>query len=92
MAPSATAPAPLPQRSLLGSGVLLLCGLALSPVVGLLVFALQGSTGLPMLRLGLEGPLQVGNTLALLVLVGLLAAVLGTATGWLTARCHFPGR
>ena len=92
MAPSAAAPAPLPQRSLLGSGVLLLCALALAPVVGLLLFSLQGSPGLPMLRLGPGGPLQVGNTLALVVVVGLLAAVLGTATGWLTARCHFPGR
>jgi len=92
MAPSAAAPAPPPQRSLLGSGVLLLCGLALCPVVGLGLFALQGSGGLTSLRLGSEGPLQVGNTLALLALVGVLAAVLGTATGWLTARCHFPGR
>ena len=82
MAPSAAAPAPLPQRSLLGSGVLLLCGLALSPVVGLGLFALQSSDALQSLRLGSEGPIQVGNTLALLALVGLLAAVLGTSTGW----------
>ena len=92
MAPSAAAPAPLPQRSLLGSGVLLLCGLALSPVVGLGLFALQSSDALQSLRLGSEGPIQVGNTLALLALVGLLASVRGTSTGWLTARCRFPGR
>ncbi|MFM8968150.1 MAG: hypothetical protein ACKOGI_09480 [Vulcanococcus sp.] len=61
MAPSAAAPAPLPQRSLLGSGVLLLCGLALCPLVGLGLFALQGSGGLTSLRLGSEGPLQVGG-------------------------------
>lgn len=81
-----------PQRTLLGSGVLLVCALALAPVVGLSLFSLEGGEGLAALQLGAEGPLQMANTLALVVLVGLLAAVLGSATGWLTARCEFPGR
>ena len=80
---AATSSAPLPQRSLLGFAVLVLAGLALCPLVGLAVFALAGDHGLQSLRLGREGPLQVGNTVGLLLLVGLLAAALGTATGCL---------
>ena len=86
-----TAQSRLPHRSLLGSGVLALCLLALAPVLGLGWFALGAEQGLG-LDLGYDGPEQVGNTLALVVLVGLFTAVLGTATGWLTARCDFPGR
>ena len=89
---AATSSAPMPQRSLLGFAVLVLAGLALCPLVGLAVFALGGGQGLQGLQLGSEGPLQVANTIGLVVLVGLLAAALGTATGWLTARCQFPGR
>ena len=88
-APPLAAP---PQRSALASGVLLLCGLALLPVLGLLLFASTGPSGLSGLHLGADGPLQLLNTLALVVLVGAVAALLGTASGWLTARCDFPGR
>ena len=90
--PAASPPAPGPQRTLLGSGVLLLCSLALAPVLGLALFALGAAPSLQRWQLGAEGPLQVANTLALVLIVGLLAALLGTATGWLTARCDFPGR
>ena len=82
---------PLPQRSLLSVGLLLVSAAALAPVAWLSWFALGGA-GLESLNLGDEGPLQVGNTLGLVVLVGALAAGLGTGTGWLTARCEFPGR
>ena len=81
----------LPQRSLLGAGVLLVCAAALAPVLGLTWFALSGG-GIESWGLGDEGPVQVRNTLALVLLVGALAAALGTGTGWLTARCEFPGR
>lgn len=84
--------APLPHRSLLAGVVLLLCALALAPVLGLALFSLAGADGLQLLRLGQEGPQQLLNTVALVLLVGLAAAPLGTATGWLTARCQFPGR
>ena len=86
-----TAPSRLPHRSLLASGVLALCVLALAPVLGLGWFAFEGQAALG-LDLGFDGPEQVRNTLALVVLVGLFTALLGTATGWLTARCDFPGR
>jgi len=88
-APPLAAP---PQRGLLASGVLLLCGLALAPVLGLLIFALGGPSGPAGLQLGSDGPRQLLNTVALVLLVGSLTALLGTASGWLTARCSFPGR
>ena len=88
---STPAPTRLPHRSLLGGGVLLLCSLALAPVVGLGWFAFGNGSGLG-LDLGVDGSAQVSNTIALVALVGLLTALLGTATGWLTARCAFPGR
>ena len=80
-----------PQRGLLGAGVLLLCSLALAPVLSLGWFAFAASEG-SRFDLGYGGAEQVVNTLALVALVGLLTALLGTATGWLTARCAFPGR
>ena len=82
----------VPQRGLLGAVVLLLCGVALAPVFGLGIFAFAGPEALNGLRLGADGPTQLLNTAALVLLVGLLAALLGTASGWLTARCSFPGR
>ena len=88
---STPSPTRLPHRSLLGGGVLLLCSLALAPVVGLGWFAFGNGSSLG-LDLGVDGSAQVSNTIALVALVGLLTALLGTATGWLTARCAFPGR
>ncbi len=89
--PSAKATSRSPQRSLLAVGVLLLCALALAPVLSLGWFAFNAGEG-SRFDLGYGGTEQVLNTLALVALVGLLTAVLGTATGWLTARCAFPGR
>ncbi|MBM5793132.1 MAG: iron ABC transporter permease [Cyanobacteria bacterium M_surface_7_m2_037] len=76
---------------MLGAGVLMLCALALAPVLSLGWFAFTASEG-SRFDLGLGGGEQVLNTLALVALVGLLTALLGTATGWITARCAFPGR
>ena len=87
----AQAPSRSPQRSLLAVGVLLLCALALAPVLSLGWFAFDAGEG-SRFDLGYGGAEQMLNTLALVALVGLLTALLGTATGWLTARCAFPGR
>jgi len=85
------APSRRPHRSVLAAVVLLLCAMALAPVLGLGWFAFGAGTGISF-DLGIDGPEQVRNTLALVALVGLFSAVLGTATGWITARCAFPGR
>jgi iron(III) transport system permease protein len=80
--------------------LLLVALLALLPVVALAPFALVGAgggtpeAGPPGLgfRLGPGGGEALSHTLTLVALVGLGTALLGTATGWLTAACRFPGR
>jgi iron(III) transport system permease protein len=80
-----------PRRELLGVPVVGICALALLPVLGLGLYALSGTVrSLP--DLGAAGAGQLGHTLVLVVGVGLAGALLGTANGWLTASCHFPGR
>jgi len=79
-----------PARSLLAALVVAVSALALLPVLGLGVFAL--GAGRSALHMGAAGAEQVGHTLTLLLAVGLGGGVLGTATGWLTASCSFPGR
>jgi iron(III) transport system permease protein len=64
--------------------------LALVPILGLAPYALQG--GLPTATAGNGAGEALAHTVALLLLVGLGSALLGTATGWLTAACAFPGR
>jgi len=71
--------------------VMVACGLALLPLLTLLKDALISSGGAP-LELGFDGASQVRGTLLLVGGEGLLGAVLGTAIGWLTAVCRFPGR
>ena len=44
------------------------------------------------LGLGSGGPEALAHTAGLVLLVGLGGALLGTATGWLTSACSFPGR
>lgn len=65
--------------------LLLVAVLALLPIAGLAPFALLGG-------LGPGGGEALAHTAGLVLLVGLGGAVLGTATGWLTAACRFPGR
>lgn len=79
------------RRASLAAAVLLVCALAVLPFLALAGFALRdaGSGGL---WLGAEGLEQLTNTLVLVLGVGLIAALLGTANGWLTACCRFPGR
>jgi iron(III) transport system permease protein len=78
-------------RRWLATTVLLLCLLALLPLVGLGWFSLSGTSG-KVPGLGPTGLGQLANTLVLVLAVGVLTAALGTATGWLTAACSFPGR
>jgi iron(III) transport system permease protein len=88
-APAAAARLPLGRGALLAV-VLLICGLALLPVLALMGFAASG--GAAVLRLEDDGLTAIANTLLLLLLVGAAGAVLGAATGWLTACCQFRGR
>jgi iron(III) transport system permease protein len=67
------------------------CGLALLPLLTLLKDALISGGAAP-LALGFDGARQIQGTLLLVAGEGLLGAVLGTAIGWLTAVCRFPGR
>jgi iron(III) transport system permease protein len=65
--------------------------LALLPLIALFwdaLFASQpGSLGL-----GFSGADQIRGTLLLVLGEGVFGAVLGTAIGWITAACRFPGR
>ena len=81
--------------------VLLIGLLALAPLAALLRDALfsaepgaigLGPMGLGPLGLGAEAAAQIRGTLLLVAGEGVLGTVLGTATGWLTAVCRFPGR
>ncbi len=83
-------PAP-PRRAVLRGLVGLISALALLPVLGLVLYALLGA-GADGVRLGRGGWLQLGNTLLLLVGVGIGGAALGTTNGWLAACCSYPGR
>jgi len=79
------------SRGLLAGAVLLVAALALLPVAGLVLFA--GAAPLPAwLNLGTAAHHQLRNTLLLVLTVGLLGGVLGTANGWLSANCRYPGR
>ena len=62
----------------------------LLPFVALLGFSLSGEGNL--LSIGIDGAEQFSNTVLLVFFVGMGVAVLGTAIGWLTANCRFPGR
>ena len=77
-------------RSLLVVVVLVLAVLALLPVLSLVAFAWLGPGSGP-LTLGQGGGEQLAGTLLLLLVVGVLGAVLGTANGWFTTICRFPG-
>lgn len=78
-------------RFLLGLAVLTLAALALLPLFSLLLFAWVDPV-LRGLQLGASGRDQLLNTAALLLGVCTLSALLGTANGWLTANCRFPGK
>jgi iron(III) transport system permease protein len=72
--------------------ILLLVALALAPLAALLWFACAGVAPRVGLDLGPGGGIAVAHTLLLVCGVGLVVALWGTANGWLTATCAFPGR
>jgi iron(III) transport system permease protein len=79
------------RRLVLVVAVVAVSLLALLPLLTLLWEALIGGEAAAM-GLGVDGADQVRGTLALVAGEGLAGAILGTATGWLTAECSFPGR
>ena len=78
------------RRSVLEGLVLAIAALALVPLLALALFALRAPAAGALL--GHEGGTALANSLALVLAVGLGGAALGTANGWLTASCRFPGR
>jgi iron(III) transport system permease protein len=86
---------PLPVRSWSRTALLLavvtVSLLALIPLFALVQGALLSSHEHPG-GLGPAGPDQVRGTLLLVTGEGVLGAVIGTAIGWLTGTCRFPGR
>jgi iron(III) transport system permease protein len=79
------------RRLVLVIAVVAVSLLALLPLLTLLQEALLGGSAEP-LGLGFDGPAQIRGTLLLVAGEGLLGALIGTANGWLTAACRFPGR
>ncbi len=76
---------------LLAGLVLGLVVFALAPLGALLLLAFGGVAPRAGLDLGPGGWGALAQTLALVTGVGLVVALLGTANGWLTASCAFPG-
>ena len=65
-------------------------GVNLLPFAALLAFSLQGGGG--FFSIGSDGLTQLINTIVLVLFVGLGVGIWGTAIGWLTASCQFPGK
>ncbi|MEB3240539.1 MAG: iron ABC transporter permease [Synechococcus sp.] len=80
----------IPARPGLSLILAVTAGVNLLPFLALTVFSLSGG-GSPLL-IGSDGAQQLGNTVLLVLCVGLGVALLGTAIGWLTASCRFPGQ
>ena len=78
-------------RSLLSALAVIVCALALCPLIGLLGEGINGLWN-GSINLGVDGSRQVVGTLSLLLFTGLLGALVGTTNGWLLANCRFPGR
>jgi iron(III) transport system permease protein len=80
-----------PQRRWVLEGmVLAIAAVALLPLLALAAFAWLSPSGRG--ALGEGGGVALANSVTLVVAVGLGGAALGTANGWLTACCRFPGR
>lgn len=73
-------------------GAIALAGLVGLPVltVAAIAIAPRGEVWAHLLSTVLPG--YVGNSLALIILVGTGVLVIGTGTAWLTSLCRFPGR
>lgn len=71
---------------------LLAAGLALAPLANLVALAWGGGIGIWPHLLRYVLPPALANTALLLVGVGVVVIVIGTATAWLVTACRFPGR
>ncbi|WP_179378202.1 ABC transporter permease [Jannaschia marina] len=71
---------------------LLVAGLCLLPIVAVGVAAILGDLDTVTQLARTVLPRYIGATLALVVLTGLGAALIGTGAAWLVAACDFPGR
>lgn len=81
----------LPPRPGLTGILSATAALNLLPLLGLSIYCLSKPEG-AFRALGSEGVEQLGNTLLLLLLVGLGVGAFGSSIGWLTASCNFPGK
>ena len=73
-------------------GAFVLCLLLLGPVVALILTAVDDSGGLWWHLLDTVLFRYIGNTLALMIGVGILACLFGVTTAWIVTRYEFPGR
>jgi iron(III) transport system permease protein len=92
MARAGPVPTTLTTRPVLAWLVLVLVALALAPILALLGLAAVRWLPSNGLGLGPTGWSALGHTIVLVCGVGLVVALLGTANGWLSASCAFPGR
>lgn len=74
------------------SAAAIIGGLVALPVLALAWEALQGSSGLWPHLLAYVLPPALGQTVTLLLGVGVLVTVIGTSTAWLVTAYDFPGR
>lgn len=74
------------------AGSLLISGLVVIPILSILIalFAPSNDTWQHISSTIL--PSYIGNTLLLMLLVGLYTSLIGVSTAWLTAAMEFPGR
>ena len=79
-----------PARPGLSLLLTITAGVNLLPFAALLAFSLQGGGG--FFDIGSDGLTQLSNTVLLVLFVGLGVGIWGTAIGWLTASCQFPGK
>ncbi len=70
----------------------LFAGLCLLPIAAVGVSAYGGTWETWLGLADTVMPTFIGNTLQLVVFVGVGTAVIGTATAWLVSTCQFPGR
>ncbi len=74
------------------AGALVIAGLAVLPILAILVAAPAGGFAAITHLLGTVLGRYVVNTLALMLMAGGLAAVVGTGCAWLVSAARFPGR
>ena len=73
-------------------GAAFIVAVVLLPILAVMVMALMPSTSEWGHLWATTMPRYLGNSLLLMVLVGLFAGIIGTATAWMVASWDFPGR